>query len=213
MTTGISDNMIMMYVIHDALRRDLEHLTRAVESKDAFDPVRQAAFHTGWELFKSQLHNHHTGEDIALWPTVRPRLAGRPDDPALLDEMEAEHVRIGPVIEEIDAAVADPESGRDRLPQATSVFRQELTDHLAHEERDAVPVVESVMTVKDWKDFSRHQQKSLGGLKGAAEFFPYILTDADPDRGKQAVAHFPPPLRFLIRRVWQPRYGRRQLWS
>lgn len=213
MGTGISDDMIMMFVIHDALRRDLEHLSRAVEGQDMFDPGRRGAFHAGWELFKTQLHHHHTGEDIALWPAIRPRLAGRPEDLALLGAMEAEHVRIGPCIEEIDTAVADPDSGRDRLRGATAVFREELTDHLAHEERDAVPVIESVMTKQDWKVFSRQQQKSIGGLKGAAEFFPWILDSAAPDRGAQTLGRFPPPLRWVIRRVWQPRYDRRQLWA
>lgn len=212
MATGISDNMIMMYVIHDALRRDLEHLTRAVESRAAFDPARRHAFTAGWELFKSQLHHHHTGEDIALWPRVRRHLEGRPEDLALLDVMEEEHVRIGPTIEAIDTAAADRESGADRLAEASAAFRRELVDHLAHEERDAVPLVESAMTRQDWKDFSRQQQKAVG-LKGSAEFFPYILSGADPERGAQALGIFPAPLRLLIRRVWQPRYSRRDLWT
>jgi len=101
----------------------------------------------------------------------------------------------------------------DRLPQATAAFRQELTDHLGHEEREAVPLIEAVMTRQDWKAFSRHQQKSAGGIKGAAEFFPYILTGADHERGSQALGTFPPPLRLLIRRVWQPRYAKRATWS
>jgi len=212
MATGISDDMIMMHVIHDALRRDLEHLTRAVESRAAFDPSRRHAFTAGWELFKQQLHHHHTGEDIALWPRVRTQLEGRPEDLALLDVMEEEHVRIGPRIEEIDAAVADGESGADRFAEATATFRGELTAHLAHEERDAIPLVESVMTSRDWQAFSRQQQKAVG-LRGAAEFFPYILSGADAERASQAVGKFPPPLRLLIRRVWQPRYSRRQLWG
>jgi len=105
MATGISDDMIMMYVIHDALRRDLEHLTRAVESRASLEPDRRQAFDAGWELFKLQLHHHHTGEDTALWPMV--------------------------------------------------------------------------------------QQKSLG-LRGAGEFFPYILSRAGPERGSQALAQFRP---------------------
>ena len=120
------------------------------------------------------MHHHHTGEDIALWPRVRTHLEGRPDDLALLDVMEAEHVRIGPTIEDIDAAAADNASG----PAA----------------------------------FSSQQQKSVG-IWGAAEFFPYILTGADTERSAQAVGIFPLPLRMLIRRVWQPRYSRRQRWS
>lgn len=153
----------------------------------------------GWELFKGQLHDRHTGEDIVLWPRVRTHLSGRPSDLALLAVMEAEHVRIGPTITEIDAAVADEESDDDRLAHATADFRRELVD-LAHEERDAVPLVESVMSKHDWQAFSREQQKSVG-VKGAAEFVPYILSGADPERGAQALGKFQPPLRFLIRRV------------
>jgi len=212
MATGISDDMIMMYVIHDALRRDLGQLSRAVETRGFLDPGRRPGFTAGWELFKAQLHHHHTGEDIALWPRVRTHLQGRPEDLALLDVMEAEHVRIGPTIEAIDIAVVDQESGADRVAEATAAFRSELVDHLAHEERDAVPIVESVMTRQDWRAFSRQQQKSVG-LRGVAEFFPYILTGADPERGAQALATFPPPLRLLVRRVWQPRHSRRGLWA
>lgn len=211
MATGISDDMIMMFVIHDALRRDLEQLTRAVESKAPFEPARRDAFTAGWELFKAQLHTHHTVEDVALWPRVRPRLEGRPEDLALLDVLEEEHARIGPTIEATDTAAVDPDSGADRLAESTASFRGTHRSS-GHEERDAVPLIESVMTPQDWKDFSRQQQKSVG-LKGAAEFFPYILTGADPERGAQALAGFPPPLRLLIRRVWQPRYTRRDLWA
>ncbi|MGI8625831.1 MAG: hemerythrin domain-containing protein [Geodermatophilaceae bacterium] len=158
------------------------------------------------------MRHHHTGEDISLWPRVRTQLADRPDDLALLDVMEEEHARIGPTIEAIDTVVADRESGADRLAEATAAFRAELTGHLSHEERDAVPLVESALTRQDWKDFSREQQKAVG-MKGAAEFFPYIFSGADPERGAQALRIFPPPLRLLIRRVWQPRYGRRDLWA
>ena len=212
MATGISDDGIMMLVIHDALRRDLEQLTRAVERKDAADPARRGAFDAGWNLFRTQLHHHHTGEDERLWPRARTHLADRPDDLALLEAMEAEHDLITPAIAEIDAALADADSAEQRLPEATANYRRVLVDHLAHEERDALPLLESVMTPEDWRAFSRSQQKSVG-IKGAGEFFPYILDGADPERGAQALGQFPAPLRLMIRRVWIPRYRRRALWS
>jgi len=123
--TGISDEMVMRYVIHDALRRDLGHLSRAVESRSPFDQERRQAFGACWELFKSQLHGHHSGEGTALWPTVRPGLADRPDDLQLLGVMESEHARIGPLIVAIDAAVADLQSGAARLPETTALFSED----------------------------------------------------------------------------------------
>ncbi|GAA4069490.1 hypothetical protein [Actinomadura miaoliensis] len=39
--------------------------------------------------------------------------AGRPDDPALLEAMEAEHAAVDEVIEAIDTALADPAAPLD----------------------------------------------------------------------------------------------------
>jgi Hemerythrin HHE cation binding domain len=51
----------------------------------------------GWELFKTELHIHHTAEDQDLWPRMRTHLADRPDQLALLQAMQDEHGRIDPL--------------------------------------------------------------------------------------------------------------------
>jgi hypothetical protein len=98
-STGHLD-MTIMLAFHDAFRRDLSHLARAASRRrtDLQEPARRTAIRTGWELFKAQLHLHHTGEDSDLWPRMRAHLAGRPDDLALLQAMEDEHGRISPIL-------------------------------------------------------------------------------------------------------------------
>src|SRR5215475_14767337 len=83
---GHFDSTIML-AMHDAFRRDLAHLGHAanVGTADLEDPDRRAAVMAGWEIFKTQLHHHHTAEDADLWPRMRSHLADRPDDLALLD--------------------------------------------------------------------------------------------------------------------------------
>jgi hypothetical protein len=60
-TTGHLD-LTLMVVFHDAFRRDLAHLPRAASHRpaDLDDPNRRTAVLAGWELFKTQLHIHHT---------------------------------------------------------------------------------------------------------------------------------------------------------
>lgn len=210
MATEVSDNSIMMFVIHDALRRDAAHLARAVEHRDVEDPQRRQAFLTGWDVFKRQLRHHHEGEDRDLWPLVRAYLPARDEESALLTEMEREHERIDPLITAVDTAMRNTDTGW--LAEATVSFREELLAHLQHEERDAVPLMESVLTPQDWKAFSRAQRKSAG-FTGAKEFFPYILDQADPDRAARIRKALPPPLRLLVGRVWQPRYAETARWS
>jgi hypothetical protein len=41
----------------------------------AGDPARRQSVNAGWELFKRELHLHHTTEDEIIWPVLRPRLA------------------------------------------------------------------------------------------------------------------------------------------
>lgn len=210
MTTGISDGTLMMFVIHDALRRDADLLARAVEGRDMDNPQRRVALLNGWEVFKRQLKLHHESEDRDLWPLVRTYLPARDQENALLNEMEAEHERIEPLIAAVDTALRNSDSAW--LTEAAVAFRRELLAHLEHEERDAVPLLDSVLTSQDWKAFGRAQRKATG-FKGAQEFFPYILDAADPDRAAQVSKRLPPPLRFLLGRSWQPRYARTARWN
>lgn len=210
MTTGISDDTLMMFVIHDALRRDAGHLAQAVERRDMDDPARRQAFLTGWAVFRRQLRGHHEGEDRYLWPLLRTYLPAHDEENALLNAMEAEHERIDPLIAAVDTAVHN--SDTVWLAEVTVTFRQELLAHLDHEERDAVPLMDATLEPKDWKQFSREQRKFVG-FKGAREFFPYILDEADPERAAHVTKTLPPPLRLVLSRRWQPRYTKVARWS
>lgn len=216
MARQISDDALFLYAIHDALRRDLDRLARAVERQDMYDPERRAAFAAGWTLFSYQLHHHHEGEDVRVWPVVRTRLAERSADQseglALLQAMEDEHSRVDPALAEIDAAIADGESGAPRLAEVTANLRTELVDHLSHEEADAVPLIEAVLTSQDLKVVERSQRRAVG-LRNAGEFFGWILDDAQPDVGLRVLSSLPPPLRLLTTRRWLPAYDRRGLWA
>src|SRR6202167_4946090 len=135
-------DLTTMIAPHAASRRDLTRLARAAASADLSDPARHRSVAAGWELFKRQLHMHHTAEDEIIWPTLRPRLAHSAAALSGLDAMEAEHELIDPLLPAVDGAFARQEPAGDVIDALTST----LTSHLAHEERDGLPLIGMALT-------------------------------------------------------------------
>jgi hemerythrin-like domain-containing protein len=201
----------MMLAIHDALRRDLDHLQRVADAESAGGPDKRAAVLAGWTFFSHQLHHHHQAEDDDLWPKARVALAGRAPELALLDAMEAEHAQIDPTIAEVDEALRVEPTNADRLVAAVDRFRATLVPHLRHEERDALPLLERTLDDRTWAQFSA-QQAGKGGLRGLTDFMPWLLHEADPLRARQVKARLPPPLRIAVQRLALPRFAARERW-
>ena len=195
----------LMYAVHDAFDRDLRCLTAAVEAGRTADPAVRA----GWATFKHQLHVHHTAEDTSLWPPLRQK-ATRPDETAVLDAMEAEHARIDPLLSQVDASLAAP--GHAGLPSDAGALAQTLAAHMKHEEDQALPLVEAHLGPNGWAAFRKATGK-IQGLRGGAEFFPWMLDGASADTSKKVLGTLPPPARLLYRAVWRPRYARTPRWD
>lgn len=103
--TTFTNDMTMMYVMHDALRRELRHLT-ALAARTDVDPREVLRTTPGWELFTTVLHAHHGAEDDALWPGIREAVGDDKGPLALLDAMDAEHAMIEPGLAAVEAATA-----------------------------------------------------------------------------------------------------------
>jgi iron-sulfur cluster repair protein YtfE (RIC family) len=212
-TTGHLDLTVML-AFHDAFRRDLAHLARAASRRptELDEPARRTAVLAGWELFKTQLHIHHTAEDNDLWPRMRAHLADRPDELALLQAMQDEHARIDPLLAAVEEAFADRDGGHRRLGDTVDALAGELCWHLGHEERDALPLIDRSLTQAEWQAFGNDQRRRIG-IGGAAQLFPWLLDEAAPEQIKAVLGGLPPPLRVVYRRIWQPRYARRDHWE
>jgi hypothetical protein len=203
-------DMTLMYAMHNALRRELEYIARITARADD-DPRRTLASAAGWEMFKRALHVHHGAEDDALWPAVRQAVAGRPDDLALVEAMEAEHAVIDPLIEEIDAALADRESGPDRVGAAADALAGAVCGHLKHEEDDGLPLVDATVTPEQWQHFGAvHGSRSA---PDAPQLIPWLLDGADGQTVATTLALLPEPVRAAYRDQWQPAYAALDRWN
>jgi hemerythrin-like domain-containing protein len=209
--TGNQLDMTMMFAIHEALRRDLERIAQAA-AVAGDDPAGLHVTHFGWQLFKEFLTLHHTTEDAVLWPRMRELVAGRADDLELLDAMEQEHGRIDPLIEAVDAALADHEHGHDRLGDVADALVTEVGGHLDHEEQDALPLVSRVLPAEDWDRFGA-EQRSRTSLDAAARYLPWLLDEARSNRAADVLRFIPPHLQELYRNSWLPAYREKNPWN
>ena len=205
--TGDADLTIML-AAHDAFRRDLTRLVRAAAAADLSDPARRRSVAAGWELFKHELHLHHTAEDEVIWPVLRPRLAHSEHALSVLDAMEEEHERIDPLLASVDAAFAQP--GDDSLADVIDALVSTLTGHLAHEERDGLPLIGVALTAAEWRGVG-FKIARRNGLSEGGEMFAWMLDGAGGDAAA-SLRTLPPPLRLLYRAVWKPRFNKTPRW-
>lgn len=189
----------MMYVAHDAFNRDLARLIAAAESGAG---LSEAAGVT-WRGFAKQLHTHHGAEDSALWP----RLAAAVTDPAelrVLEEMETEHASLDPRIEQIDAAIAAKNAVA--LTAELKTLGKGLAGHMIHEEAEALPLLERRLGKDGWDAFGQEIRAQQGGIKGAAEYLPWVLDGAGEQTQTKVLHLLPAPARLMYRRMWEPKY-------
>ena len=205
--TGAADLTIML-AAHDAFRRDLTRLARAAATADPADPARVQSVAAGWELLKRELHLHHTAEDQIIWPVLRPRLAHSEHALSVLDAMEAEHDLIDPLLAAVDTAF---NVAPDQLAGAIDALATTLTGHLAHEERDGLPLIGVALTAAEWRAAGRAIARK-NGLSAGSEMFAWMLDGAGRDQATATLGSLPPPLRLLYRARWKPRYEKTPRW-
>jgi Hemerythrin HHE cation binding domain len=210
-------DLTIMIAAHDAFRRDLVSLVQAAQGPDRHSPDRQRSVAAGWDLFKRQLHVHHTAEDDLIWPVLRERLGHSANALSVLDEMEAEHERIDPLLAAVDhgfgsaAGSVDGYPGADRLADAVDTLVATLTGHLTHEEKDGLPLIGVALTAAEWRGVG-FKIARRNGLSAGGEMFSWMLSSATPDEARAVTRQLPPPVRVLYKAAWKPRFEKTKRW-
>jgi hypothetical protein len=115
-----------------------------------------------------------------------------------------------PLLAQVDTSLAA--SGHAGLADNAAALAQTLVAHMKHEEDQALPLVEAHLGPAGWAAFRKATGK-IQGLRGGAEFFPWMLDGASADTSKRVLSTLPPPARLLYRAVWRPRYARTPRWN
>jgi iron-sulfur cluster repair protein YtfE (RIC family) len=208
----MSGRLTAMNAAHDAFRRDLERLAASAGPADLADPDRHASILAGWTLFTGMLDIHHRAEDDFIWPRLRRRLAGSEAAISVLDEMDAEHARIDPLIAAVDAGLA----GRGTIDTAGAIeeLRSTLSDHMRHEEREAMPLVEQALSDREWRAVVKDIHGLVTSMESltVADFVPWLTDGRSPADEKAISTVVPAPVRPVYRLIWKPRYARASRW-
>ncbi|GGP87195.1 hypothetical protein GCM10010185_71200 [Saccharothrix coeruleofusca] len=198
-----------MHAVHNALRRELEHIARVTVRIDD-DPRRVLRTAVGWRLFKRSLRIHHGAEDDVLWPMLRQRLADRSGDLAVLEAVEAEHAAIDQVVAAVDDLVARPEADRLRLGDLTDSLVTGVRGHLRHEEEVVVPLIERALTTAQWAAFEQVHNLRMGA--DAPRLLPWLLEGAAPGSVARALATLPDAARTAYHVRWRPEFSALDRW-
>ncbi|MGV9239253.1 nitroreductase/quinone reductase family protein [Streptomyces nigra] len=126
-------------VVHDAFRRELAIIRDEMAKGGS---TLGAQLRVNCLTFCQGLHNHHTGEDTALFPFLADR---HPARAPVLDRLREEHEHIADLVERLRRAVgeesasAGPEAARDEVARLTA----ELEAHLTYEEEQLIPLLDA----------------------------------------------------------------------
>ena len=192
-------DMSMMLAVHNALRRELERITE-VAARPGDEPAQVLRTALGWELFKNYLHVHHSTEAASLSPVMERKLADRPSELALLAAMESEHAAIDPLLVAIDSAIARGEP----VDELTAALLVGVTGHLAHEEKETLPLIDATLTEEEWNTFGQAHGKTLG--PDGSRYIPWVMDDLPEAEATALLNRFPEPVRLIYTNEWQKSY-------
>ncbi|MGX1369106.1 deazaflavin-dependent oxidoreductase (nitroreductase family) [Streptomyces canus] len=121
-------------LVHDVFRRELSLIRQELASGTT---TLGAQLRVNCLTFCQGLHNHHTGEDVAMFPFLADR---HPEAQPALDRLRTEHAHIAALVEELREALA----GTDLASVRTEVTRltHELEAHLAYEEEHLITLLD-----------------------------------------------------------------------
>ena len=169
-------DMSMMYVMHHAFRRDLRGFAAAAQQTPVADREAWQALQERWSIFAEALHHHHAGEDAGVWPALLDR--AEPAERLVLDAMEAEHARIDPLLASCADGFARVARSEDDDARAALAVRlcaagRLLADHLAHEETEAIVLIQKYFSDAEWQRLEEEHFKRSMGIGQAFRAVPW----------------------------------------
>jgi iron-sulfur cluster repair protein YtfE (RIC family) len=149
--------------VHDTLRNDLARLrvlgdqvmANATPASIRTEIAQLQTTSPLWQLQVNCLtycrftHQHHTGEDVALFPALR---AFDPALESVVDRLEADHRLVSNILEQVEAGAErltgdDTPVTRRQIRDALAALAQHLLAHLDYEEDAISP------TLRQWQSW------------------------------------------------------------
>ena len=125
-------------LIHDAFRRELATIRKEVAESG---PGLGAQLRVNCLTVCQGLHHHHTMEDTGMLPGLG---AQYPELAPTLERLGQEHQKIAGLLDELQRVIGDAEADPPALLAEVERLSEELERHLAYEEEQLIPVLDSL---------------------------------------------------------------------
>ncbi|MFS2293725.1 MAG: hypothetical protein FWJ90_13650 [Actinomadura sp.] len=213
-------NLTMLHAAYEAFRRDAARLEAAADTGDLpmgppvnapVDAPERTVMDTvvanTWSLFTLHWRVQDHTEKNALWTVMYAKDADAPAGVgAVLDAMALRAVKVVPVIDAVDAALARRD--RPMFARYARRLRESVSALLDYKEANVLPLIPETLTPFEWGTFDVEFRRQIG-MRGLGVFLPWLL-DGAPEPTRRAVLNLlPPPIRLFYRTSWRPRYRRR----
>ncbi|WP_225869016.1 hemerythrin domain-containing protein, partial [Nocardioides sp. Root79] len=197
-------DMTMMYVLHHAFRRDLADFVAAAQRTPAADRAAWQRLGARWTVFGELLHDHHTKEDDYVWPLLVGKVSAAGDAEALqvLEDMEEEHASIDPLMEACSDGFDRLSEAADEDARASLVVRlvrtqENLDGHLAHEEKDAIQILQKYVNGNEWAELEKTKLRGGMSLAQVKTMVPWVYKGLAPQAAAQVDRVAGPPFRVI----------------
>jgi hypothetical protein len=201
-----------MLVVHAALSREFRLAPAAVTRVKRGDRkhARDVDGHLG--LICTLLHEHHVGEDKILWPVLRARLSAA--ESRLLDEIETQHANINDSIERLNEArrrwLDQPDNDHgSALAAELQALCALVTEHLADEEHDVLPLAAAYLSEPEWRAIS--ETVTVLSRQAMLVGFGMCCYGADPKVTGLMLQALPDPVQLVVPPIARRMYARRAL--
>jgi hemerythrin-like domain-containing protein len=203
----MSRTMTMNRVIHEAVRRDLARLERALAAAQDGDVARAQQLERAYANLHRELTQHHEGEDRIIFPY----LAGVGVPPALLTAMDDEHHDMADALrhtrEAMSSYATSGSAAHAEGARASVVHTREVVDrHLDHEERELEPLIAPHMESPEWKGVEKRLRPTSLRLSGS--FLAWIQDGMSNEGRSYLRGTIPPPVLAVLGRVAGRAYHR-----
>lgn len=121
-----------LLAVHDAFRRELALVRKEIRASGG---TLGAQLRVNCLTVCAGLRNHHTGEDLMLFPHLRNRY---PEMGPVMDRLAREHEAIAALLARLKEAVAGGGAG---VADEVDRLAEELEAHLRYEEENLIPLL------------------------------------------------------------------------
>ena len=204
-------DLTMMYVLHHGFRRDLARFVVAVQRTPRTELPTWVALLERCTLRAPAARPPPQGGRVRLAP-LRAAVSGDPKAVEVLDAMEAEHATIDPLLAAVRGTTSStcrgpPTPERSTRSRPTSSERRGWDEHLGHEERDAIGLLQRYVAADDWAELERTRLRGGLGPGDLLRLLPWSVQDLPGSVADDLLAEAGLPFRVLLR-LGRRRYER-----